>query len=283
MGRFNEVPRIDFDTEDAINIPVYDPSKTTSQPRVNVNTSYNPFKAPSGNNNYKRPELNWESLYEGFNNEKEIVTDNRTLASTSFFEEEDNQHLLKDLVSAHYQYKNKYILTSAKSGLMIIDQRRAHVSILFERFLNNIRSKKGVAQMVLFPEIIELSSSEASMIPYLLDDFEAVGFELSNLGNNSYAINAVPSELDTKNPVELVHNMITKSIDTASDVKEEIQEALALSMAYAAAIPYGHSLSLHEMEEIVNGLFVSNNHNFTPDGKTIINILTDEDIDKMFK
>jgi len=285
LGKFNEVPTIDFDTEGAINIPIYDPSKATNSPQVNVDTSYNPFKTTSGggSNNYKRPELNWESLYEGFKKENHTESGQDKFSPSPLFEEDLNQNLLKDLISAHYQYKSKYILTSAKSGLMIIDQRRAHIRILFERFLNNIRTKKGISQRVLFPEIIEFTSSDASMLPYLLEDFEAVGFDLSNLGNNSYAINAVPSELDNINPSELVHGMVAKSIETASDIKEEIQESMALSMANAAAIPYGHTLSLQEMEEIVNGLFTSNNHNHTPDGKTIINIITDDDIDKMFK
>jgi len=279
LGRFNETPTIDFDSDGAFDIPVLDPSKPFTQPKVSVNTSYNPFKTGSGSN-YKRPELNWESLYEGFSKENDIHTET---SNGSFPNANENQLSLNETVTAHYQYKNRYILTSVKSGLMIIDQRRAHVRILFNQFLNNIKMKRGIAQRVLFPEIIEFSASEAAMIPYLLDDFEALGFDLSNLGNNSYAINAVPSELNNINSVELLHNMLSKSIETASDVKDEIQESLALSMAYAAAIPYGQSMSLTEMEEIVNSLFALNNHKYTPDGKTIINILTDEDIEKMFK
>jgi len=166
---------------------------------------------------------------------------------------------------------------------MLIDQRRAHVRILFDRFLFQIKQKKGVSQRVLFPEIIEFTASEATMIPYLIDDFEAVGFDLSNLGNNSFAINGVPSEIDNVNAVQLVHNMVSKSIETGSDVKEEIQESLALSMAYAAAISSGKKLSDDEITEIVDNLFASESHRYTPDGKDIISVLSDEDIDRMFK
>lgn len=282
LGKSNEVPSIDFDTSDAIDIPIHNPERKASQPQVNVNSSYNPFKQSSGQS-YSRPQLNWESLYKGFEKEQELLEDSQTELSdrNSIFNENSEQ--VKETSSTHYQYKNKYILTSVKSGLMIIDQRRAHIRILFDRFLSNIRTKKGIAQRVLFPEIIDFSASEATMVPYLIDDFEAVGFDLSNLGNNSYAINAIPSELDKVNPIELIHNMVTKSIETASDVKDEIQESLALSMAYAAAIPSVNGLSHEETQEIVDSLFASSNHNHTPDGKAIISIMSDDNIDRLFK
>lgn len=287
LGKFNEVPTIDFDTLDAIDIPIHNPNANASRPQVSVNPSYNPFKSASssgqnsGSTNYQRPNFDWESLYKGFEN------DTKTGASEAGevleVRSSDSDLFEEDPSSLHYQYKNKYILTSVKSGLMMIDQRRAHVRILFDQFLQNIKQKRGISQRALFPEIVEFSSSEAAMIPYLLDDIEAVGFDLSNLGNNSYAINGVPSEIDKINSVELIHNMVSKSIETGSDVKDEIQESLALSLAYAAAIPYGHRLTNDETNDIVNRLLASPSHKYTPDGKLIISIFDDFEIDKRFK
>lgn len=289
LGKFNEVPSIDFDTEGAIDIPIHDPSKNIEQPRVNINPSYNPFKSASSGTSYQRPALDWEKFYEGFEKEKSIPDmSGFTDEDTGIFKQAVNAETKEDTISiseiiVHYQYKNRYILTSVKSGLMLIDQHRAHIRILFDQFLNQIRQKKGVSQRVLFPEIIELSPSEAVMVPYLMDDLDAVGFDLSNLGNNSYAINGIPSEIGNVNPVELVHNMINKSIHTGSDIKEEIQESLALSMATAASIHYGHKLSDEEMSKIVDQLFASPAHKYTPDGKLIISLLEDDVIDKMFR
>lgn len=287
LGKFNEVPTIDFDTLDAIDIPIHNPSTNATRPQINVNPTYNPFKSSSvgqssvNSSNYQRPNFDWESLYKGFETDT-------TIEGSEFKEAIEIRSAESDLfeensISLHYQYKNKFILTSVKSGLMMIDQRRAHVRILFDQFLQNIKLKKGISQRTLFPEIVEFSSSEAAMVPYLLDDIEAVGFDLSNLGNNSYAINGVPSEIDKINSVELIHNMVSKSIETGSDVKEEIQEALALSLAYAAAIPYGHRLTNDETSDIVNRLLASPSHKYTPDGKLIISILDDIEIDKRFK
>lgn len=291
LGKFNEVPTIDFDTEGAIDIPIHDPSKNTAQPRVNVNPSYNPFKTQSSGSNYQRPNLDWEQFYQGFEKEKTItpvddISEVTPAITQHLFEKdaakENNADILQDNI-VHYQYKNKYILTSVKSGLMLIDQHRAHVRILFDQFLMQIEQKRGISQRMLFPEIIELSPSEASMIPYLMDDLEAVGFDLSHLGNNAYVINGTPSEIGSVDAIQLVHQMITKSIETGSDVKEEIRESLALSMANTAAIRYGHKLTEEEMTKIVDQLFASPTHKHTPDGKTIISLLEDDIIDKMFR
>lgn len=277
LGKFNEVPTIDFDRQDAIDIPLYDPSKDIAQPKVNVNPNYNPFKTQASTS-YQRPSFDWEKLYESFDASADEVEKPEDDVIDIFREE----NVAEEKHETYLQYKNKYILTSAKSGLMIIDQRRAHIRILFDMFLSKIRNNKGVSQRMLFPEIVEFSPSEASMIPYLLEDFEAVGFDISNLGNNSYAINGVPSELSKIDFVVLIHNMVTRSVESGSDVREKIQESLALSMAHSAAINYGKILSKEEVREIVDGLFASPIHNHTPDGKTIINVLPDINIDSLF-
>lgn len=287
LGKFNEVPTIDFDTLDAIDIPIHNPSTNATRPQINVNPTYNPFKSSSvgqssvNSSTYQRPNFDWESLYKGF--ETDTTIEGSEVKEAIEIRSAESDLFEENSISLHYQYKNKFILTSVKSGLMMIDQRRAHVRILFDQFLQNIKLKKGISQRTLFPEIVEFSSSEAAMVPYLLDDIEAVGFDLSNLGNNSYAINGVPSEIDKINSVELIHNMVSKSIETGSDVKEEIQEALALSLAYAAAIPYGHRLTNDETSDIVNRLLASPSHKYTPDGKLIISILDDIEVDKRFK
>lgn len=288
LGKSNEVPSIDFDTADAIDIPIYDPSTPVKTPEVNINPSYNPFKSTSSGS-YKRSNVDWEAFYDSFKNDKnddsvefeEIDTPVADLFSEIKSDKEDTE--LTEETALHYQFKNRYIVTSAKSGLMLIDQRRAHIRILFDDLLAKIKNKKGVSQRLLFPEIIDFSPSETAMIPYLSEDLEAVGFDLSHLGENSYSINGIPSETSHVNAVTLVHQMVTKSIETGSDVKDEIRESLALSMAQVAAISYGQKLTEEEMLKLVSQLFSSPQHSFTPSGKPIITIISDEEINKMFK
>ena len=283
LGKFNAVPSIDFDREDAPEIPLYDPTGNVSMPKVNLNPSYNPFDKPT--HEFRKPsapKFEWEKLYSGFEKEADLPGEGISEIGNTFptLFKSDHNNAESQLFPEHYQYKQKYILTSVKSGLMIIDQHKAHVRILFDKYLEQIKEKKGVSQRVLFPEIVELSISEAAALPSIMDDIEALGFELNNLGNNCYAIHGVPSEIDNSNPTELIHSIIEKSIETGSDVKSEIQESIALSLAFSTAIPYGRTLTAEEMLIIVSQLFATSTPSFTPEGQKIISLFGDHEIEK---
>jgi DNA mismatch repair protein MutL len=283
LGKFNAVPSIDFDREDAPEIPLYNPAEIVSMPKVNLNPSYNPFKSHS--QEYSKPvapKFEWDKFYSDFKNEKEqtIVESIEIEDSSPNLFKSENSNVEPDRFLEHYQFKQKYILTSVKSGLMIIDQHKAHVRILFDKYLGQIKQKKGVSQRVLFPEVTELSISEAAALPSIMDDIEALGFELNNLGNNCFAIQGVPSEIESGDPTELIHSIIEKSIETGSDVKSEIQETIALSLAYSTSIPYGRTLTAEEMLIIVSQLFATSTPSYTPDGQKIISMVSDQEIEK---
>ena len=284
LGKFNAVPSIDFDTIDSIPIPVFDKEKQTYSPKVKIDPNYNPFKRSS----YAPPlRMNWEQAYKDFEQDVEVEADEEEIGQTSTFIFSNEQHHLPDMSSDtfpdYYQYKQKYIFTSVKSGLMIIDQRRAHVRILFDKYLEQIAQKKGISQRVLFPEIIELTASEAAILPSINEDMESLGFELSNLGSNTFAIQGVPSEIENPDGVKLIKSMLENIIDTGLDVKSEIQEKLALSFARSVAINYGKPLSVEEITDIVNKLFACPTPNYTPDGKKIISVIDDEDMDRRLR
>jgi DNA mismatch repair protein MutL len=115
------------------------------------------------------------------------------------------------------------------------------------------------------------------------DDLTAIGFDLSDLGGGSFAINGVPSGIDGLSPVELVKNMIHTATEKAVDVKEEVQSILSLTLAKASAIVYGQVLSDAEMVNLVDSLFACPSPNYTPDGKVILTTLKEDEIDKRFK
>lgn len=285
LGRFNVVPSIDFDREDAPDIPIYNPEHNTSMPKVNVDPNYNPFNTPYSNKHKtEAPSFDWEKLYKNFEDEKDLSNFEESIP-TSLFKgtESDNNNPNSAFYPEHYQFKQKYIFTSVKSGLMIIDQHRAHVRILFDKYLIRIRNRKGVIQRQLFPVIIELSTEEVSVLPSIQDDLEALGFEISDLGNNSFAIQGIPSEIENTNSANIIRSMIKNRIETASDVKSDIQEAIALSLAKHTSIPYGRTLSGEEMLLIVSELFASQTPSYTPDGQRVLSLLSDKDIEKMMR
>ena len=115
-----------------------------------------------------------------------------------------------------------------------------------------------------------------------MEDFSAVGFELTPLGGGSYAINGIPSGIEGLNPVELVRNMVHTAMEKGNDVKEEVQTMLALTLAKAAAIVYGQGLSNEEMANLVDNLFACPTPNYTPDGRTVLSTIKEEDIEKLF-
>ncbi|WP_291529942.1 DNA mismatch repair endonuclease MutL [Bacteroides sp. UBA939] len=284
LGKFNAVPSIDFDTEGMPDIPAFDHNRPIEPPKVHYNSDFNPFKTSStsshsgGGGDYSRPKIDWEGLYGApeehiphtYNPEAE--TPPVTLYNAPAVEKG----------TQHFQFKGRYILTSVKSGLMLIDQHRAHIRVLFERYMCQIRRKQGVSQGVLFPEILQLPASEAAVLEGIMDDFTAVGFELTSLGGGSYAINGIPSGVEGLNPVELVRNMVHTAMEKGNDVKEEVQTILALTLARAAAIVYGQVLSNEEMDNLVDNLFTCPTPNYTPNGQIVLTTIKEEDIEKLF-
>ena len=295
LGKFSAVPSIDFDTDGLPDIPAFEEVRPVEPPQVHYNADFNPFKSSSSSyssgSSYSRKPVEWEGLYAGLEKASRMNDDVTEPAPAA---EEEVQAVVVPAspdagaslpVSAggqHWQFKGRYILTSVKSGLMLIDQHRAHVRVLFDRYMEQIRQKQGVAQGVLFPEIVQFPASEVAMLESILDDLSAVGFELTSLGGGSYAINGVPAGIEGLNPVELVRNMVHTALEKGSDVKEEVQTLLALTLARAAAIVYGQALSNEEMSALVDSLFACATPGYTPDGRTVLTTLKDEDLEKLF-
>lgn len=290
IAKSSSIPTIDFDVDGSIDIPVFNaPSSTFKAPSVQVNSDYNPFKPDTS---YQQPSFDWSKLYKGFEEDRAaafadesieaIYPENQELSS-GLISEPAPDTLFPEVSSLCYQYKGRYIITSLKSGLLIIDQHRAHVRVLFDQYLTNIRNQQGVSQQLLFPEIVTFTPAEATLVPSLLEDLRYIGFDLSNLGNNSYAINGLPSGVENLDPVALVKDAVSRAIDTGCQVHEEICDALALSLAKAAAIRPGQSLSSEEMDNLIASLFSSSSSSYTPDGKVILSKFTDDELDKRFK
>ena len=292
LGKFSAVPSIDFDTVDMPDIPAFEQAAPVESPKVHYNSDYNPFKSSAS---YSRPSVNWENLYGGLQKaDTHIGPDTTDHLSDSVRTESaetgsvfssafNNTDHAVEKANQHLQIKGRYILTSVKSGLMIIDQQRAHVRILFDRYITQITNRQGEGQRVLFPEIIQLPASEVVVLEGIMDDLSAVGFELTNLGGGSFAVNSIPSGVEGLDPVQLVRNMVHTAMEKGNDVKEEIQNVLALTLSKAAAIVYGQVLTPDEITGLVDNLFACETPNYTPDGSVVISTIKDDDINKLFK
>lgn len=286
IGRFCEVPSIDFDTEGKPDIPVFDPTRSVEPPAPSYNPSYNPFK--SGSAHAPAPPADWQRLYDDIETTRQPEQDDLF----GLPEDEGGQqpvteggtagnNLIEEKSPAHYQYKGRYIMTAVKSGLMIIDQHRADLRIRYEKCLERMRSRSASTQRVLFPEVVSFPPSDTVILRKLLPELAAMGFDLTDLGQNSYAVNGVPAGIDGLDHVTLLRGMVSDAATSSPASLDDIHRSLALSMARSAAIPQGQILDNAEMENLVNELFACSNVNYTPDGKPVISILPQREIEQL--
>ncbi|MDR0573653.1 MAG: DNA mismatch repair endonuclease MutL [Tannerella sp.] len=299
LAKSNSVPSIDFDMTEVIDIPVYNPSKdrivNAEPPEIEVNKEYNPFQNRMG----KKTSGDWEALYEGFENERAMITlpdrefgsenagaDDAPISpdehvfTSEISSSNPGEPLFSEISNPCFQYKRRYIITPLKSGLVIIDQHRAHVRILYEKYLGNINRHRSASQKLLFPEIVEFTAAEASLLSSLNDEIRFLGFDLAYMGGNSYAIHALPADVSGGNPAELIKNVVAAAIESGAGETEKQAEKMALSLAKATAIHSGKILAAEEMDALVASLFAIETNGLTPDGLPVLTILTDEELSK---
>lgn len=280
LGKFNVAPSIDFDREGAPDIPVNLNIENVKPPQTNFNPEYNPFNA-----SYKRPSFDWEKLYGGFEKDTKVTPSNNDVGfenpihteSPSTIEqlliesepEQQKMALSDEFQSANFQFKSRFIITGIKSGMLIIDQHRAHVRILFESYLKDIEQHTAHSQQLIFPEEMELNEHDMLHFQIIEDALKGVGFNFSHAENNQIQINGIPALLSASGIVDLIRKMIESVQNTGSDTAQNLYEIIALSLAKSTAIKTGQQLSQEEMSDIIDRLFACENSNFTPDGKSI--------------
>jgi DNA mismatch repair protein MutL len=307
LGRSHMAPSIDFDLADCPDIPLFSPDGASVPPPMpTVDSSYNPFKQSSPDS-YKRPSVNWESLYKGAERstlgdkiyfddipDVDLPTSSPSLfasdaasgplpSASSVMSSDANGSMLADKCADCYQYKGSYVVTSIKSGLMMVDQHRAHVRILYHRYLTQLNEQRSASQGMLFPEMLTLSMSQAVEMEHLLDDFASLGFDISNMGGGTFAIQGVPAGIEGLAPTALVEHILSDTIEKGDVSREEIHRTMALTMARSAAIVAGQILSVEEMTQLIDELFACDMPAYTPDGKKTFVVIDEDEILKRFR
>jgi DNA mismatch repair protein MutL len=277
LGRFNIVPSIDFENEALIDIPVRNTSDPLPQPpEIKINPEYNPFEKkdkvlfrPDFIDRFEKANTeNWEKLYSTL--EKENEDPDKFLRGT-----EENRKFI--------QIGNKYISCPVKSGIMLIDQKRAHERILYEKFLECLRNNIPVSQTELYPLTIELGPADYALLREVADDLKQLGLNIEFAGKNTIILKGRPSDSTSSDPVEMLEKIIEEYKSAGGDPAKGAREKLADAMAGSAAIQYGKQLTQSEMEGLFDSLFACSAPNYSPKGKPVINIITIEDLDRKFK
>ena len=310
LGKANVAGAIDFDTDNAPEIPVFDNNAdTVTTPTIEVDPDYNPFKlesqrpAPSlpfGNHDMRAyVPRDWQRLYDNFATRRDTPartpsapTDDidtilsahaakatATVSTLSL----DNDSTAETEAPVCMQLAGRYIVATSQSGLMLIDQHRAHTRVLYDKYLAAITAAPASAQHLLFPEAITLSPAQSAALSSISDIIANIGFDISYIGDNAWAINGAPTLLTTANPADTLMQIIDDVALCGIEPSDKaILQPIALSMANAAAIPYGRALSSQEIDALIADLFRCAEPAHTPDGHTIMAIISDADIQKLF-
>lgn len=293
LGKHNVVPSIDFDQSGSIAIPIAPkPGTEVPYPTIEIDPFYNPFEqkpaaprqsSPAPTQSAKSPAekenlKNWEKLYENTDFDNEPVSRQETTRQGSLYSDDALNFSGRKVM----QLKGKYLLTPVKSGLMMIDQKRAQERVLYEKFMSVLKTESVASQQQLFPQTIDLNPVDAALLIEILDDLADLGFDIREFGGNTFIINGTPGILDNPSPGAVVEKLLEEYKNSPVDAKGRVREHVALSLAKAASVTYGTELKPEEMNHLIDNLFACATPNYSPDGKPVLSIISLDDLEKTF-
>ena len=295
LGQFNIVPALDFETDKNLQTPYAYKDKNAQIPRVSVDANFNPFTQAVGSetlarkNQYqssaKSSDHSWESLYVGLDSKMGKATDFSSIhfesdaITGSFFKEED---VVKQALATTFQLRRKYIVTSIKSGMVVIDQNRAHQRVLYEKFLKHSTIEKAVSQQLLFPLVLPFSKGDSKILDELSNSLKGIGFDFKAITEEGIELNGVPLLVPESEVSAVLEQLI-------ADCKEEITgesfsqtDTLSKTLAKSLAVKTGAILEQESQLALVNDLFACKEPMVSPFNKPVYITITENDIDKKF-
>ncbi|WP_340157021.1 DNA mismatch repair endonuclease MutL [uncultured Maribacter sp.] len=291
LGQFNVVPALDFEQDQNLDTPYSYKNKQVGIPQVVVDASFNPFettvKTSKGNNstgNYKKSKVEgWENLYAGLetkveSNVSHLEFESEVVNSSIFDDEKESI----EPTTTTFQLRKKFIITTIKSGMVVINQSRAHQRVLYENFLKNITIKEAVSQQLLFPLTLSFSPGEMNILKEIKDNLCTVGFVFGDLDDEGVEIKGVPV-LVAESEVQMIMEQLM------SDFQQEVpgdsfsqSDMLAKTLAKTLSVKTGESLDEFSQVKLVNDLFACKETTLSPFNKKVYVTITENDIERKF-
>lgn len=297
LGKFNAIPTIDFDVEDSPEIPIFSTDAfSIAPPEISVNSSFNPFtdmaeEAPlttekiSSTPRYSSSAgggNDWKRVYE---QALQPLEETPSVAPTLYdTEEQDTPAPLPTESSSYLQFQQRYILTTAKNQLLIIDQHRAHRRVLYDQFLHLFSTQEGVSQGLLFPIEIELPPSLEPTYSLLENNLLRAGFDLNRSADSPHCLQlkGIPSGTEGIDPATFLQEFLAKAAGGELKAEEEVNRLLATSLSQSKAIPSGKRMTEEEMTHLVEALFHTETPTFTPEGAKILVMIDERRLENFF-
>jgi len=286
LGKFSINPSLDFEDDTNYNDMFRHTDGPVKMPSIEINPAFNPFGAGNSaqKNTFSTPKdarqndniSNWESLFNGFENEAH--------REPEIFQSALNMEtqLKPNDVGSYMQCRSKYIITVVKSGVMLIDQKRAHERVLYERYIQTLKQEKMIIQNMLHPHVFEVNPADYVLLKEALDEFRILGFDIEDFGKNTFAINGIPIDLKTSDIDARLNDMLLSYREFRQNSNLEVKESVARSLAKVNAIGYGVSLSSYQIQELINDLFSCKSPNISPEGKKVVYVLENDEIASKF-
>ena len=289
LGQFNVAPVLDFDRDANLDTPYDYQNKEASIPLIQVDGNFNPFSNDKPNpsfQTYRKTEntSNWEGLYVGLKQDMDFLSSSKDIE----FESEEvtgslfNDDQVEQKTHSTYQIHKKYIVNPIKSGMVIVDQQRAHQRILYEQFLTNMTVNQASSQQLLFPLNLFFSTSELELIAELQMALVNTGFVFEPTNDNHVVISGLPLNVTESEAAIVLEQLLSDLQDGIPESSFSQNDSIAKSMAKSLAVKTGVYLTDKEQENIVNGLFACKEPNVSPFQKPTFITLRVEDLDKKF-
>ncbi|MDU8886559.1 DNA mismatch repair endonuclease MutL [Yeosuana sp. MJ-SS3] len=289
LGQFNIAPVLNFDRDANLDTPYKYKDKKAVAPSVEVDKDFNPFredKAQQVRTSFKKETTSgWESLYVGL--ESKSTKTQHDFSEVQFESDEENTQIFEadktvNVSSKIFQIHRKYVVNTIKSGMLIIDQHKAHQRILYEDFLQYLTVKEAVSQQLLFPLKLYFSAQELEIINQLKEDLEHTGFVFSNFNDSMVEISGIPTNVPESEVSVILEQLISDVQNEVPDANFSATDLLAKSMAKSLAIKTGQELTQMEQEHLVNSLFACKEPNVSPNNKVTFVTMTVDELEKKF-
>lgn len=309
LGRVNAAGAIDFDAETVPDIPAFVPDRTAQMPGISTDNTYNPFDedradktdspaespAPAATT-WQPPHRDyvprdWDSLYKSFTSRRDtpLTPDAEVpqpeVPDTEAAGQPGQQSLFDETpisAPAYLSVGGRFLVAPAPRGMMIIERRRAHIAILFHRFMNELSEHPLASQRLIFPETLTLTPDRSAVISSIDPLLRRLGFDVSFLGDCTWAINAVPSLPGNISPADALSGLVNDILETGEVPDENLLKPAALALARSAAIRPGQNLSAEEADSLIASLLSLPHPGFTPDGLKTLEIVDTERLAKLF-
>ena len=290
LGQFNIAPVLDFEHDANLDTPYNYKNRSANSPSVEVDKDFNPFREDNSQKSfvghYKKESIaQWESLYVGL--ESKGTRSDHDFSEVHFESDHKTQSIFdskspEEISQSTYQFQNKYIISTIKSGMLVIDQYRAHQRILYEGLLKSMTIKEALSQQLLFPLPLHFSLKEMAIIKHLKEDLENTGFVFSNIEDDSIEVVGVPVNVPQNEISIILEHLINDVEQEVPDSNFSAVDLLAKSMAKSLAIKRGQALSHLEQEHLLNSLFACKEPSVSPTNKVTFITVSADELDKKF-